>query len=78
MTPTTVEYGKRYSDDSGWELHVSMEPRTDKIWIDITGERLSMTFEEMHWLLEALMRGRDALGMDKFVMPGPSEPGAAK
>lgn len=78
MKPSCIEYGTRYSDDSGWGRHVEMDARTSMVSCDISGGRFAMSFDEAFWLVEALLRGREALGMDKFTMSGPSEPGAEK
>ena len=66
MTPTEVIYGVRYSDDSGWERRVELDARMKSVSVDIAGYSFRCDFEEMHWLLNALLDARDALGMDKF------------
>lgn len=78
MTPSCVEFGERYTDDSGWEKHIEMDARTSNIRVEISGERFRLDFDDAWWLIAAILHGREVLGMDRFTMSGPSEPGAEK
>ncbi len=53
MKPHSVAIGRLYSDDSGWEALVEVEtPQT--CWIEIDGERFSLSINQIPWLIEAL------------------------
>ena len=72
MKSHSVEFGERYSDNSGWERRLLVNLQEKRIEIDSEGSYMSMMVDEMEWLIRALMAAREALGMDKIISEVPT------
>lgn len=71
MNPTVVEFGERYSDDSGWEKRLSVNTVADRIEIEAGGTHAIIKQDELWWIVCAALRAREHLGMDKLPLDGP-------
>lgn len=74
MNPHRVEYGDRYSDDSGWSRLLVVDTEAMKATVELSGCDMRIQLDELWWLVRAALAAREKLGMDKLEVGGPQEP----
>jgi len=75
VIPTSIEFGERYTDDSGWSRKLVIETHGNNVDIDVGGgQPISCTCEDLWWLASAALEAREKLGFDQLVVEGPSPP----
>ena len=57
-----VEYGTKYSDGSGWERRLSVDTHVAEAKLEIHGNLITMSLEELQWLVETILEARITLG----------------
>jgi hypothetical protein len=72
MMPKRVAYGEGYSDGSGWKQFLSVDAEDGKAMVELSGADAHLSLDDLWWLVKAAMAAREALGMDKLVLDGPS------
>lgn len=63
MKPTTVEFGERYSDNSGWERLLTVDTHNDSVHIEATGSSMSCSIAELEWIIDAANNALIAIGV---------------